>query len=76
MEAGEPVDAPIPLVTTEGGEPAASFLDASLQRPDLPGHQDPLQGGCVGVLQLGQGCLLGEVTDPAGAEDGPRSRGH
>jgi len=68
VEAPETAYPPVTLVTGQIVKPAPSVLDLALHGPDVAGHQDPLQGSGIDVLQLGKGGLLGEVTDGPGAQ--------
>ena len=71
METAETGDASVSLLTVEVVEPMSGLLDPTLQGTDLPGHEDSLQRGGIGMLQFGQGGLLGEIAESARAQDRP-----
>ncbi len=74
METAEAGDSPIPLHAVEVMESVSGLFDPALQGPDLSRHEDPLQRRGVGMLQLGEGCLLGEVANASGTENGAFNR--
>ncbi len=74
VETAEVGDTAVPLRPVEVVEPATGLLDSPLKGTDLTCHQDSLQSGGVGVLQLWQRGLLGEIANAARAEHRPFDR--
>ena len=75
VETAETGDAPVPLLAVEVMEPSSGLFYPTLQGTDLPRHENPLQRCGVGMLQFGQGGLLGEVAESAGTQDSSFGRG-